>query len=126
MREENETASDDARGSIKDAVFGEANALGGGDIEGPRAGPDAQSAGPGDTNEGIIGKPASVPQPLATSAAATISAKRRIDLGRWEGHQRPSCELAQASWLGVVLRPLGRKLLGSERPRRHGGFFSAQ
>jgi hypothetical protein len=55
MREENETASDDARGSIKDAVFGEANALGGGDIEGPRAGPDAQSAGPGDTNEGIIG-----------------------------------------------------------------------
>jgi hypothetical protein len=55
MQDEKEPAGDDAPGSIKDAVFGEANALGGGDIEGPRAGPDAQSAGPADTGEGIIG-----------------------------------------------------------------------
>ena len=44
-----------ARLNKGDAVFGEANALGGGDIEGPGAGPDAQSAGPADTGEGIIG-----------------------------------------------------------------------
>jgi hypothetical protein len=55
MQDENERAGDDGTGSIKDAVFGEANALGGGDIEGAGAGPDAQSAGPADTNEGTIG-----------------------------------------------------------------------
>ena len=55
MQGDKERAGDDAPGSTKDAVFGEANALGGGDIEGPGAGPDAQSAGPPDTNEGTIG-----------------------------------------------------------------------
>jgi hypothetical protein len=48
-----ERREDDERGgSIKDAALGEANALGGGDVEGAGAGPDAQSAGVSDTRGG--------------------------------------------------------------------------